>query len=361
MILKIGEKIKELREKKNITQNKMAEYLGITEQAISRWENGGGYPDMEMIPAISNFLDISIDELFEADKKAERLAKIKQDIFSKFADGFIEETIELCRNALKEFPNDYELTYNLFQSLPWEFDKNKDEIFELGERIMNDCDDYNIKIQTVSIMAEYYMMLGNDKGEKLAETLPHLNFGINTSKERILSRILPDINERVKRKKFMLLTLAGEVVNGIDELADSLPADEKIAVREKAVQVMNILFENGDYSAQNMALHRIYRKMTEDYLRSGEQEKALDCLEKSSEYCIAVENNTVFNHTSLLIRDLENNIFVYNHGSPSNISYSFIHDFLLKRDIYSPIRETDRFKAVIANLEQYAKSEKAEK
>ena len=56
MTLKIGEKIKELREKKNITQNKMAEYLGITEQAISRWENGGGYPDMELIPAISNFL-----------------------------------------------------------------------------------------------------------------------------------------------------------------------------------------------------------------------------------------------------------------------------------------------------------------
>jgi len=42
MNLKIGEKIKQLREKNNVTQNKMAEYLGITEQAISRWENSAG-------------------------------------------------------------------------------------------------------------------------------------------------------------------------------------------------------------------------------------------------------------------------------------------------------------------------------
>lgn len=362
-MLKIGEKIKELREKKNITQNKIAEYLGITEQAISRWENGGGYPDMELIPAISNFLNISIDELFEADKKAERLQKIRLNITLKYGNGFIDETIELCRNALKEFANDYFIMYNLFVALgDWKLHENKDEIIELSERIMSDCDDYNIKMQTIYKMASFYIMIDDDKVKNLAEQLPTMQFGINISKEKLLGRLPNDINERAKHKKRILWVLGTELSSEIDSLADFSPPNERIEIREKALQIMNILFDDGDYSVENMNLHKIYRKMSEDYLCLGKQEQALDCLEKSADYCIAVENssNVVLKHTSLLFKDMENHVFIYNHGSPATISYLFINNFLLKSDVYAPIREHERFKAVIAKLEQYAKIEKSE-
>ena len=64
MQLNLGNKIRELRRRDGRTQDNLAEALGVTAQAVSRWESSGSYPDMEMIPAIANYFHVSIDELF---------------------------------------------------------------------------------------------------------------------------------------------------------------------------------------------------------------------------------------------------------------------------------------------------------
>ena len=64
MQVKIGEKIKDLRKVTGRKQEDLATALGVTPQAVSRWEANGGYPDMEMIPSIANYFHITIDELF---------------------------------------------------------------------------------------------------------------------------------------------------------------------------------------------------------------------------------------------------------------------------------------------------------
>ena len=158
-MLKIGEKIKELRKKLNVTQEKLAEYLNVTSQAVSRWEGEICYPDMEMLPTIANFFNISLDELFEADKKAERLKNFKNEIYIKDVQGYPLEAVEICRNALKEFPNDYEIMSNLIGLL--DVKNNKDEIIELCERILNDCNDHQIKIKTLRDLALFYKKIEN--------------------------------------------------------------------------------------------------------------------------------------------------------------------------------------------------------
>ena len=80
MQLDLGHKIRELRRRDGRTQEALAEALGVTSQAISRWESNGGYPDMEMIPAIANFFHVSIDELFGYhDNREERIKKILEE------------------------------------------------------------------------------------------------------------------------------------------------------------------------------------------------------------------------------------------------------------------------------------------
>ena len=64
MNIKIGKKIKELRNRDGITQERLAEALGVTNQAISRWESETGYPDIEYILPIANFFEVTIDYLF---------------------------------------------------------------------------------------------------------------------------------------------------------------------------------------------------------------------------------------------------------------------------------------------------------
>ena len=67
MQLNIGTKIRELRRRDKLTQDSLAEILGVTAQAVSRWESGGSYPDMEIVPVIANYFGITIDELFGYD------------------------------------------------------------------------------------------------------------------------------------------------------------------------------------------------------------------------------------------------------------------------------------------------------
>ena len=71
MNVKIGEKIKELRKRGGITQDKLATALGVTNQAISKWESENGYPDIEYIKPIANFFNVTIDYLFDNDTEEE--------------------------------------------------------------------------------------------------------------------------------------------------------------------------------------------------------------------------------------------------------------------------------------------------
>ena len=67
MTLKIGEKIKILRKQQGITQEKLAAYLNITSQAVSKWENETALPDLTLIPAIANLFGVSTDYLLGVD------------------------------------------------------------------------------------------------------------------------------------------------------------------------------------------------------------------------------------------------------------------------------------------------------
>ena len=64
-MIKLGEKIKFLRKQKNLSQEVLANYLGISFQAVSKWESGVTMPDVTMIPAIASFFGVSTDELFD--------------------------------------------------------------------------------------------------------------------------------------------------------------------------------------------------------------------------------------------------------------------------------------------------------
>ena len=110
MKLTLGDKIKELRKRDGRKQEDLANALGVTNQAVSRWEANGGYPDMEMIPAIANYFGITIDELFgyenDREKKIESLvSKINEmNFMNNGVDINIDECISLAREAMIEFP-----------------------------------------------------------------------------------------------------------------------------------------------------------------------------------------------------------------------------------------------------------------
>ena len=65
----IGERIAQLRRKKNTTQEAMAEQLGVTPQAVSKWENDISCPDITLLPPLAALLGVTVDELLGCEEK----------------------------------------------------------------------------------------------------------------------------------------------------------------------------------------------------------------------------------------------------------------------------------------------------
>ena len=129
MQLNLGIKIRELRRRDGRTQENLAEALGVTAQAISRWESGTAYPDMEMIPAIANYIHISIDELFgyhdDREEKIKNILENASKIITKQGNsiyrGYLSqdflECINMLRIASEEFPNEPRILLKLARAL----------------------------------------------------------------------------------------------------------------------------------------------------------------------------------------------------------------------------------------------------
>ena len=119
MKLNIGETIKKLRKERDITQEEFAEILGVSCQSVSRWENNSCYPDIELIPTIAAFFDISTDKLMGIDDVAEKKAvdKYLQDFQSAISVGNIDDCIRIARAGVAEFPNNYALLNKLMYAL----------------------------------------------------------------------------------------------------------------------------------------------------------------------------------------------------------------------------------------------------
>lgn len=129
MKLNLGTKIRELRRRDGRTQDNLAETLGVTAQAVSRWESGSSYPDMEMIPAIANYFHISIDELFgyhdAREEKIKAILEFASEIILKqgrsmhrgcLSKDFLE-VVDMLRDASEEFPNEPTILLTLARAL----------------------------------------------------------------------------------------------------------------------------------------------------------------------------------------------------------------------------------------------------
>ena len=118
MQIKLGEKIRKLRHRDGRKQEDLAVALGVTNQAVSRWEANGGYPDIEMLPAIANYFHITMDELFgyESDRQTKLQSYLEQaDQISRH--GSNAQLVDFLRNTISEFPAEWQLQYRLANAL----------------------------------------------------------------------------------------------------------------------------------------------------------------------------------------------------------------------------------------------------
>ena len=85
-MIKIGRFLQELRKEKGITQEQMAEELGVSGRTISRWETGSNMPDIGMLIEIADFYEVSIPEIIDGERKNENMNQETKDTAIKLAE-----------------------------------------------------------------------------------------------------------------------------------------------------------------------------------------------------------------------------------------------------------------------------------
>ena len=91
--LKIGQKIKTKRRERDLTQEELANILGVTKAAVSKWENGESYPDITMLPQIAQLFRITMDELFDYAFTNKPLTIVTEYHFGLSLDDFDESIL----------------------------------------------------------------------------------------------------------------------------------------------------------------------------------------------------------------------------------------------------------------------------
>ena len=159
MEIKMGEKIKALRKQKNISQEVLAQVLGASFQAVSKWETGTCMPDVTMIPAIAGFFEVSTDELFDFNL-IEQEEKV-MDIVGKAADlrdDHPAEAEEILRQGLKQYPGNEILLNNLLYTM--RAPERNEEVVTLCKSILEVTKLDDVKYDVLRILAETYHDMG---------------------------------------------------------------------------------------------------------------------------------------------------------------------------------------------------------
>lgn len=221
-MIQLGEKIKSLRKQKNISQEVFANYLGVTFQAVSKWENGYTMPDVTMIPAIASFFGVSTDELFDFNlmENEKQVDAICLEAYQcRFSDR--EKSERILRDGLQRFPGNDVILNNLLYTL--DFHTRADEVITLCKTLIESTKDDCVKYDACRLLAICYRDNGRtDLIKPTLEIIPEIYF----TKLGLMAELLDgeDSYEAAQKQKLLsaedlvdMLIVAGKHLRTVGE------------------------------------------------------------------------------------------------------------------------------------------------
>jgi len=177
MAMKIGEKIKELQKAKGISQEALAQVLGVTFQAVSKWETNTATPDVGLIPPIASYFGVSIDELFDYNVYENEQ---KTDAICREAASYLRydpaKAEDILREGLKLFPADENMLTILVYVLCALPSRDKD-LIETCNQLISCATNQGIRCDILRILAETYHRLGKtEQIDPLLAQIPEFYF-----------------------------------------------------------------------------------------------------------------------------------------------------------------------------------------
>ena len=314
MQLDLGNNIRQLRRRDKRTQEALAEALGVTSQAVSRWESGGSYPDMNLIPSIANYFGVSIDELFGyTNDRTKRIDELVTQIYDMIrqnngVDNNISECIAVARNALVEFPGNEKLMLSLASVLYTAgyvrygechlideegysvYDTEKHRTYEewreaipLYEKVLETLPNGRLRDRAVEELSQLYVNVGSyDKSLALAESAPKM-----WNSRELLRIYACDGKQQAKAMGEALLhtvnSCAALIIHTTMAYQNHMTAGEKAQAVLSAIKLFDHVCIDGNYGEFYSFLSHMYMLHSLYLWLDGKHDEAFDDLDRALE------------------------------------------------------------------------------
>ncbi len=320
MKIELGQRIRELRRRDGRTQEALAQALGVTSQAVSRWEACGGYPDMDMIPAIANYFGITIDELFgyenDREKKIDEIIA-RVDAFSiktRGDDEWVDECLAILREGLAEFPGNEKLLITLAETLSeagWRrhcewvcyddegymqhsYDVHRknpywNEAVRICEQLAADTSDNAVFTRANDILVLLYRNFGKtEEATACAKRMPRMKY----CREILLASAVDGKKEARRIGEFLIEAarlFSEQLVYGLVVNRKNYESDMPIEKIKGLIALYDLICDDGNYGTCSDELIKLYLYLSRLEWERGYHDEAFDSLDKALWHAKALE------------------------------------------------------------------------
>lgn len=295
MTIYLSENIKKLRREKNLTQEALAEFLGVTFQSVSNWERGESYPDITMLPEIAGFFKVSVDKLLGINK-----AENEHEINSKITeyDNLTDHKLmqEIINDLKAKFPNDFRVLIRYLGCLvrfSEDLSAVSSEVFAIYNNIQQNCTDDRIRIKAKRVIIEFYRsQLNSENSDVIFEKC-----------EKIICE-MPDMRDC--REMFCTFYPEGhsehdaKIQNAIEEsfllritfyshyyfYNDNCTDEWQTKSIQKEIEYLEFVYDDGNYGKMWKTIMNLYGHLGVKYFKLNDYKNAIHNFKKSAELAI---------------------------------------------------------------------------
>ncbi len=358
MNIYFGENLKELRKAKNLTQEKLAEFLGVSFQTVSKWERGDTYPDITMLPEIAGFFKVTTDELLGVNRAENEEEIIKElEAYDNLTDKKLKQ--EIIYKLKEKFPNDFRILLRYMTCLV-HFKENTPEnitkIIAIYENIQQNCNNDKIRISAKRHIAELYKGLSEKDGsgitfedcEKIIKEMPRMRDGQEMFCFYYPANY-PDRDELIMdtlEEQFLLL----HTVYSHYFFYDERFSDEWVlsAFRQE-IDFLNFIYNDGHYGKMWRTAIYLYGHLGVRFFKLGDTHNAILNFRKMCELAIkfdSMDRITVMNSTMFEGKKFDK----FTLGSTFSAKERIKHLLMNKYPLSEEFKNSNKFKEILNML-----------
>lgn len=290
--LNLSNNLVRLRRERKITQEELADFIGVTKASVSKWENRQSTPDILLLPQLASFFGVTVDELigYEAQLSREQIKRCYAELTKDFAKLPFQDAMEKTRALVRRYYSCYPfllqicvLYLNHFMLAKKEEEQKQilQEGDTLCERILQYCADVGVCNDAIAMKAVFRLQLG--KTFEVIEMLEPITDPSRLSEQNdmLLIQAYQAAGENEKAKSFTQIRLYSHLISLISTAIQSLAlygkeperCEEIIRRTEGILEIYKIDTLHPNLAAQ------FYYQAAVVYASEKENGKALEKLE----------------------------------------------------------------------------------